>query len=174
MMSAAMRNYFSKSNILKILHRLTCVWGMLLAAYGLLICVFTVLDALDDLRIYTDLGFSYSLHYFLRKEHFAGCVVFFLMVTGEIILYTLLCRRAEEKRLIPWGLWYLGTMLAIHAAAWVNYNSLQIPIPYLPDPDEVEWLYNIFINFTILPSIAYFTLYLMRVRKRRPKESLDN
>ncbi len=167
------RNCLNKSAILKILHRITCVLGTLLAAYGLLICVFTVLDALDDLRVYKALGFSYTLRYFLRKEHFAGCVVFFLMVTGEIVLYILLCRRAEEKRLIPWGLWYLGTMLAIHAAAWINYHSLQIPIPYLPDPDETEWLYNTFINFTILPSIAYFTLYLMRVRKRRPREKLD-
>ncbi len=101
MMLTNIRYYLNKSNILKILHRLTCVWGMLLAAYGLLISVFTVLDALDDLRVYKALGFSYTLHYFLRKEHFAGCAVFFLMVTGEIVLYILLCRRAEEKRLIP-------------------------------------------------------------------------
>jgi len=108
----------------------------------------------------------------LREENFWECAVFFLVVTGELVLYIFLCRRAEKKEPISWGAWYLGTMPAIHVAAWINYYSLQISIPYLFDP--VDAFDDAFVNFTILPSIAYFTLYLMRVRKCRPREKLDN
>jgi len=170
MMLTSIRYDLSKSNIFKILHRITCALGLLLAAYGLLMCIFTVLDALDDLQIYTDLGFSYTLQYFLREENFWACAVFFLVVTGELVLYIFLCRRAEKKEPISWGVWYFGTLLAIHAAAWINFYLLQIPIPYLFDSDDVEWLYRAFVEFTTLPSIAYFSLYLMRVRKHRSKE----
>lgn len=162
------RNCLNKSTILKVLHGIACALGSLVAAFGLLTCVCQFYSALCDLRRHSGLGFSYSLQYFLRKEYFGAWVVFFLVVTGELVLYIFLCHRAEKKEPISWGVWYLGTTLAIHAAAWISFYSLQIPIPYLFDSDKVEWL------FTILPSIAYFTLYLMRVRKCRPREKSDN
>ncbi len=145
------RNHLNKSTILKILHRIACALGSLVAAFGLLTCVCQFYSALCDLRRHSGLGFSYTLQYFLRENHFGAWVVFFLLVTVELVLYIFLCRRAEKKEPISWGVWYLGTMLAIHAAAWINYYSQQIPIPYLYDFDKVGWLYCAFANFTILP-----------------------
>lgn len=97
MMSATMRNYLSKSNILKILHRITCALGSLLATLGLLICVCQFSLALDGLRKYSSLGFSYTLQYFLREEYFWACAVFFLVVTGELVLY-IFCAAGSRKR----------------------------------------------------------------------------
>ncbi len=91
------RNHLNKSAILKILHRIACALGSLVAAFGLLTCVCQFYSALCDLHRHSGLGFSYKLQYFLRENHFGAWVVFFLLVTGELVLY-IFCAAGSRKR----------------------------------------------------------------------------
>ena len=52
------------------LHIFACVTSFLLAMHYFLRCCIGISLALDDLRLYKDLGFSHNLWYFLKEYHF--------------------------------------------------------------------------------------------------------
>ena len=72
------QNHSNKSTALKILHRAACILAMLLAIYNLFESIWRFFDALEDLELLTDLGFTHSLQYFFAWEPFYNQLFLFL------------------------------------------------------------------------------------------------
>lgn len=168
------QNCSGESVTLKILHRTTCILSTLLTVLSLFSCVFRLFIALTAFHEQSAQGFSYSLQFYLRDTYFYFNMVFFLLAAVELVLYVFLCHRVWKKGPVRWGVWYLGGMLVIHAAACIHAYLLPIPRFPVDVADEAKMTYRFFVSLTTLQSIPYFILYLMRVRKFTSKEKSEN
>ena len=82
-------DYFSKSRILSILHRIVCILSGMLVIWYFLLCIFSVKGALDDMNKFGGLGFSYPLQHYLALNGFWESVILLVTVTAEFLLYIL-------------------------------------------------------------------------------------
>ena len=139
-------------------HTAACSLIVLLAIYCLLACIGSWQGALQDMEKFHALGSSEPFWYYLKQNDFGAMVVMLASVSGELLLYILLCRRAERRRL-----WYFAVMLVLHGAAWLHSHSLGPA--YMLYASVGEWAvhYRAIANIGIFPAVVYFALYAMRV-----------
>lgn len=160
-----------KPDFLSFLHWIACIFCTLLTVYCLFYCYLSFTGALQDMRKYGGLGFSYPFQYYLKKNNFSENVNPFLCVTAEFLLYIAQYRRAERKKPFRGSIWYFSVMLVIHAVVWLHANSLSLPDgPPFSSADLPGVRYRRFANMTILPSVIYFILYSLRSRKLRSEK----
>ena len=152
---------------LSILHRVTSVLIALLALYWLLMSILSYDGALQDMRKFSGLGFSYPFEYYLLTNRFPEALATFLCVTIEFLLYFTLYCRANKGKLLRGSVFYFSVMLVVHAAVWLHAHYLipEYVFQFSYGDKFVEIDYCSFANDTIFPAVAYFVLYLFRVRK---------
>lgn len=156
-----------KPDFLSILHRIACVYGTLITVFCLFRCCLSVVNALQDVHKYDHTGtFPYFL-YFLDEYQFAEDVCIFLLMTAELLLYVAQYRRAEQRKPLWGSILYFIVMLVLHTAIWLHADSLPSPDWPYEVTDEAVMHYRFFANVTVSPSIVYFVLYLLRMRKIR-------
>ena len=150
-------------------HRIVCILSVLLIALCSLRCVASYTCALQDMKKFTGLGFSYSLLYYLKENSFLVTVGQFLLILSEFIFYIRLYMRAEVNKAFRYSLTSLYIIMALHIAAWFHANSIVQGYP--PPVLTSEWAihYRTTTNITILPTIAYSVLYSFRVLNLRKK-----
>lgn len=147
-------------------HRITCIFSALIAVYYLLMCVLSFSGALQDMKKFGGLGFSYSLGYYLVNNSFPEAMQMFLPVTAEFLFYLVLYRRAEQKKRNQGSIWYFSLMLILHIVIWLHANSLDIPeSPPFITADGFGLRYYFFTTITVLQAIVYLVLFVFRVRK---------
>ncbi len=174
-MSETAQKHSNKSIALKILHRAACTLAILLAADNLFGSIWRVFDALEDLDILTDLGFSYSLQYFLHKNHFIISCFFSLLAVAELILYVVLCRKVREGKLVRWGSWAVAILAAVHVLACIYTNLLPIPRAFpANDIEETQMLYRGFWEWGLLPSALCTISYFVPLRSRKSNVASGN
>ena len=155
-----------KQDLLSILHRTACILFTVLAAWCLLRCCLAVSLSLQDLRKYGGLGFSYPFTYYLKENYFLENVVMFVCVAAELGLYILQCRRAEECIPFRGSIPYFSLLLVIHVGLCLHACSLPRPefFPSTPAEEAIAH-YHYWATLTVAPSITYFILYLLRIRR---------
>lgn len=169
------QNRGGESTALKVLHRTACILGTLKTAYCLLRIILSVVCAFDDLELYSDLGWSYPLGYYLKEEGFAESIFTFLGVFAEFWLYLLLCRRAKKGKPLPWGKPYSRVMPVIHVAMFVLTSLIWMPYqPFHSPLEEATLNFRAFANVSVLPAALYSIAYLMRLRKAVSKEVITH
>lgn len=148
-----------KQDLLYRSHGAACRLIGLLILYCLLCCIGSWQGALQDMDKFRALGSSRPFGYYLETNDFAGNAGMLVSVSAELLLYIVLCRRAERRTL-----WYFAVMLVLHGAAWLHSHSLG-PV-YLLYTAVGKWAvyYRALANISILPACTYFILYAMRVR----------
>lgn len=157
-----------KPDLLSGLHRTACVLFTILAGWCLLRCFLSFSLAWDDARLFGDLGFSRPFSYYLRDYYFLENIVMFALVTAELALYLLLCRRADQYIPFRGSILYFAVVMAIHVALCIHANTLPRPEFYASTPaEEAITRYYYWATLTVTPSVAYFALYLLRLWKIR-------
>lgn len=154
------------SDVLTVLHRIACIFCGLLMIYLLLRCYLSFSCALQDTQKFEHTGTFPFFLYFLDEEDFLGEVNVFLLVAIEFWMYIVQFRRVEDHKSFRGSILYFSIMLAIHAAVCLHANSLVLPnCPPYTAADEAGLGYRAFANMTIMPSVIYFSLYLMHLWK---------
>lgn len=155
-----------RPDFLSLFHRVTCVFGVLITAYYLLMCISSFTSAMDDMRKYGGLGFSYSFPYYLIRNSFPKTMGMALPVTTEFLIYVMLCRGKDQKKSHRGEVTYFSILLVFHVVIWLYVNSLDFPEspPYITE-EGVTIDYCVFASITMLQTVVYFVLYLLRVRK---------
>lgn len=162
---------FPKSDACAVLHRIACVFGVLITAFCLLRCFLSVGLALQDVRKYEHTGtFPYFLH-FLDENSFSENICMFQLMTAELLLYITQYRRAVQRKPLRGIIWCFTVILILHTGIWLHANSLPSPkVPYeMTDLAVNDYL--TFANVTVLPSIVYFVAYFSRIWKNRSRKS---
>lgn len=153
-------------DFLPILHRISCIYGVLITIFCLFRCYLSVTNALQDVHKFEHTGtFSYFLH-FLGEYDFLESVFTFQLVTVELLLYVVQCRRVNQKKSSRGSIWYFVVMLVLHAIIWMHANSLPLP-DFGPSnvAEEAGMKYRFFANVTVSPPVGYFFSYLWRMHK---------
>lgn len=160
-----------KPHTLFALHRIACVYGTLISVFCLFRCYLSVANALQDVHKFEHTGtFPYFL-YFLDEYQFLEAVCTFLLMTVELLLYVSQYRRAEHKKPFRGYFGYFTIILVLHVTIWLHANSLPLP-DFGPSSvaEEAGMHYRFFANVTVSPSIVYFILYTLRVRKHESEK----
>ena len=158
-----------KSDFLSRFHRFVCIFSLILTAFCLLRCIASYEGALQDMRKYEGLGFSYPVQYYLEKNCFLVIVGQFLWVTCEFLLYIVQCRWAHQKKSLWGSLWYFYVMLVFHTATWLHANSIVQGYPPPASTCRLVLDYRTLANISILPALLYSLSYTLRVHKLRLK-----
>ena len=156
-----------------VLHRIACIYGALIAAFLLFMCVLSVLNAEQDIHKYEHTGtFSYFL-YFLNEYEFTEHLCMFLLAIAELLFYFAQCHPIKKKGSSRGSVWYLGAILVLHIIIWLHANSLPIPdtSPYT-EVEEAALTYRFFANVTVSPTVGYFVSYLSRMYMVRSTRSI--
>ena len=159
-----------KTDLLSYLHRTACMYGTLFVIFCLSRCYLSFANALQDVHKFehTD-TFTYLLYY-LGEYQFLETVCSFLLVMTELLFYVAQYRRITQGKPLRGGIGYFFVMLVIHTAICLHANSLPLP-DFGPSSvaEEAGMHYRFFANVTVSPSIIYFVLYLLRLRKSGAK-----
>ncbi len=160
-----------KPNALFALHRIACVYGTLITVFCLFRCYLSIANALQDIRKFEHTGTFLYFLYFLDKYQFLEAVCTFLLMTVELLLYVSQYRRAEHKEILRGCFWYFFVIIALHIIIWLHAHSLALP-DFGPSSvaEEAGMHYRFFANMTVSPSIVYFILYSLRVRKHKSEK----
>lgn len=162
------RKEYSKSQkleLLRKLHMIAWLFGALLSLYCLLRCIAALDGAMKDFSKFRDLGFSRTFHCHLQNNGFYREIVPLLGVGLEWFHFSLQFYRADKYNQKASSIWIFSFLLIVHITMWLN--SRVLPLPDLPAWELVDFpvvQYRRFANMTILPSIIYFMLYLLRIR----------
>lgn len=148
------------------LHLVACVFSMLIIIYYMLMCIASFFGALDDMRKFGGLGFSYPIQHYLNINSFGKSIARFLAVIGEFLLYIILYRRIKKVKLHWIGMWCMAAMLLLHTAMCIYAIALDMPKspPYIAE-NGVGRDFCVFAYLTGIQAIVYFILYLSRVQK---------
>lgn len=163
---------YSKKNVGQTLflrlHDVVCSICGLLAVRYLLMCLLTFVQSVQDIRKYGSLGSPKSLLHYLIQNNFNDYLIFFVCIAVELLLYIILCRRANQKKKPLWGgSLYLLAMIGFHTLLVMHSHGF---IPgHIPEfsglLDTSIILYGEFARYTILTAFTYFVMYLLRIRK---------
>lgn len=154
-----------KSDLLATFHLIGCGLCTLLCAYLLVLCCISFSGALHDLQKYEYAG---SFLHFLGENDFWEFLCVFLLMVAEFRIYVVQCRRAEEQVSFLGSILYFSVLLLFHGIVLLHANSLSLPdVPPYTAADSAGFLYRSFAILTILPSVLYWVLYLLRVWKSR-------
>lgn len=148
------------------LHRITCTYGTLITVFCLFQCYLSVTNALQDVHKFEHTGtFPYFL-YFLDEYQFAEELLMCLLMATELLLYIVQYNRALKATAFPGSILYFILTLIFHIFIWTHANSLPLP-KFGPSTvaEEAGMEYRYFANVTVLPSVLYFILYLLRVHR---------
>lgn len=169
------QNHSNKSTALKILHRAACILAMLLAIYNLFESIWRFFDALEDLELLTDLGFTHSLQYFLHGNHFTISCFFSLLAVAQLILYVVLCRKVREGKPICWGSWVIAIFAAVHVLACIYTNLLPISREFpANDIEEIQMYYRGSWEQSLLPSVLCAVSYFVHLRSWKSNVANEN
>ena len=162
-----------KPGALSFLHRAACIYGTLFVVFCLLRCYLSVANALQDVYKFEYAGTFPYLLYYLGEYRFLETVCTFLLVMAELLFYVVQYRRITQGKPLRGGIWYFFVMLVIHTAICLHANSLHLP-NFGPSSvaEEAGMYYRFFANVTVSPSIIYFILYLLHVRKLGSKKDV--
>ena len=148
-------------------HRLCCLFGGLIMADYLMMCIFCFLGALDDMELFSALGASYSFGYHLIKNYFPEVILEFLLLIIEFLLYVILYYRVVKMKHLVGGVWYFGIVVSFHVLMLVYAASLDSPeFPFFISAVGITRRYYLFSCKTMLQSIGYLISYFLRIRKR--------
>ena len=148
------------------LHIFACVTSFLLAMYYFLRCCIGISLALDDLRLYKDLGFSHNLWYFLKEYHFQYDFLPLIIAAAELLLYMRLYRKSLEGKAGWMGALVLGIMAAAHILIWVHACHLDLPsVPVKNEAEERMLLYFYFARNARLHPVVCLLAYVARMWK---------
>lgn len=154
-----------------LVHWLCCILSGLLMAYYLLMIIFSFSMALDDMELYEDLGFSFSLGYHLTENYFPEIVQMVLPLAVEFILYLILYRYVENVRIRRIILWYFGILALLHIFLFTHAASLDYSkSPPYTAADDLRRNYYIFARIAMVQSGAYFVSYFLRFQETRAME----
>lgn len=153
-----------KTGFSSVLHRISCIIGIIITIFCLFCCYLSVANALQDVRKFEHTGtFAYFLH-FLDEYDFAETVLIFLLMAVELLLYLVQYRRAAQKQLFRGSILYFTVIMVLHLICCLHANAL--PLPDFGPANAAEsagmW-YRHYTNVTISPSIGYFISYHWRI-----------
>ena len=133
-------------------HRIACGTGRLMMALALFYCGLSFAGAMQDMRKFGGLGFSYSFGHYLEENDFRHSLWPLLCVTAEFALY--LTQRTKRT-------WFFAAMLVLHTGLWIHAMVLSAPagIGYNP-----FGYYLRFAKMTLLPTVAYFVSNFLGMR----------
>lgn len=159
-----------KTDVITILHRIVCILCTIIAFIYLLRCCCSFACAMDDLRVYEGLGFSYPFSHYLNENMFIETVRMFLPVFLEFLAYYILCRKSKKSKSFFSCILYFYVMLVLHTVIWLHARSLDFPKfpPYIT-ADGVRFDYYIYAITSIWTSATYLIMYLLRTWKHRSK-----
>ena len=158
-------------DVLSFLHRITCIYGILITVFCLFQCYLSVANALQDVHKFEHTGtFSYFLH-FLDEYNFAEDLLMCLSIATELLLYIVQYNRVQKAKPFTGSIWYFTVMMIIHVIIWIHANSISLPkLPPYNVADEAGLYYRASANLTVIPSVIYFIQYLLCIRKCRTKQ----
>lgn len=115
--------------------------------------------------MYRDLGFSYSVGYFLIENNFPEAVQELLPMLVEFLLYCILYRRAERMKHPGAAAWFFGIMVLLHGILFAHAASLDFPEepPYVT-AEGLSRVYLLFAHTTLIQSVGYLIAYLLHLR----------
>lgn len=133
------KTYFSpgmiKCGLSSILHRITLILGFLIAMHYLCMCVFSIRGALNDMRKFESLGFTYSFWSYLCRNRFVENIWKFVLIGFEYVLYIVMYRNISLKQYIRISVVYFAGMLVAHLILLLSadYSTLPITPPYIAE-----------------------------------------
>ena len=153
-----------KCRLSSILHRITLLLGFLIAVYYLFMCVFSIRGALNDMRKFEGLGFSYSFWSYLCNNRFIDNIWKFALITFEYVLYTVLYHRISRKQYIQISVAYFVVMLVYHLILLlsVNYSVLPIIPPYIAE-NGFSLSDGIFLGIAAIQAVMYAVTFCLTV-----------
>lgn len=138
-------------------HRIACGLGLMTTVFALFYCGLSVAGAVQDMRKFGGLGFSYSISHYLKENDFQHGLWLFACVVAEFVLYAVQSRRRERRK--RWLFWIL---LVLHAGMWVHATVLSAAAGLGYNP---AGYYLRFSEMTVLPAAAYFVSYSLQTRE---------
>lgn len=152
--------------LLTALYWIVFAFGLLLSLYYLLRCYIGVSSAVQEMCKYSDLGATHSLWYYLDKENIYTDLLPILLVTAQLLVYVIVCRRGEYQATSWIGILYFLTMSAFHLCLYMHANSLDLPsIPVQNEAERMVKLYHSFANRSLTQPFLYLSVYLLYVWK---------
>ena len=159
-----------KPDSLSLLHRIVCFCCVLITTYYLLMCIFSICGAIQDMQKFGALGFSHPFGYYLVDNSFPEAICMCLPITSEFLFYVVLYSRAKHMKHPRISSWYLSVMLVLHTIIWLHANSLEIPnSPPFISSDGLGLRYYIFTTITVVQSVVYLILFNMCAHKAMHK-----
>lgn len=134
-------------------HRIARGMGLMMMVLALCYCGLSVGGALQDMRKFGGLGFSYPFAYYLKENDFGYSLWPLLWVTAEFVLYRI--RRQIRTRLF-------AVLLALHAGLWIHAMVLSAAAENGYNP---AGYYLRFAWMTLLPAAVYFVSNFLETRK---------
>lgn len=131
--------------------------GLMMMALAVFYCGLSVSGALQNMRKFSGLGFSYSFAHYLKENDFGRSLWPLLCVTAEFALYWLWGQ--NRPRLFAF-------LLALHTGLWIHAMILSAPagIGYNP-----AGYYLRFAWMTLLPAVAYFVSNFLGTKESERK-----
>lgn len=165
-------DYFkNKLDYSALAHRLSCTLSGLLIVYYLIMCIFSLSGALDDMELYEGLGFSHSFGYHLIENYFLEIIQMFLPVTAKFFVYLILYHRTEKMKFRGIGLCYFGVAVLLCTFMFAHALSLDFSkLPPYTATDDMRRNYYRLSRTMMLQSAGYLISYLLHVKKIRSIE----
>lgn len=138
-------------------HRIACGLGLMMVVFALFYCGLSVSGAVQDMRKFGGLGFSYSISHYLKENDFQHSLWLFACVVAEFVLYTVQNRRREYRKR-----WLFCILFVLHAGMWMHATVLSVPARLGYNP---AGYYLRFFEMTVLPAATYFISYFLRTRE---------
>ena len=160
-------DYFSKSRILSILHRIVCILSGMLVIWYFLLCIFSVKGALDDMNKFGGLGFSYPLQHYLALNGFWESVILLVTVTAEFLLYILQDGLTARSKARGGSIWYFVIVLALYFGIWMYLHLIAQGCIAGSSFGSILYRYRIYIYESLVFNCAYLVLYYFRIYKQR-------
>ena len=156
------RNRSTENNTpdwLCVIHRIVCTVCSMVVVLSFLRCSLSFIGALQDANKFSGLGFSYPFYHYLLENQFPEDALMCLLVFTELLHYVFQYRRATAFRPLRGMIWCFAGMLLFHSIIWWHANSIMVS-------STSTWAsyYYDYANISILPSAAYFAIYLLRIQ----------
>lgn len=122
-------------------------------------CGLSFAGALQDMRKFSGLGFSYPFGYYLKENNFLYGLLPFFCVTAEFAVYLALRKRRS---------WLVLAMWVLHGGMWVHAMILSVPAG---NGYNSAGHYLRFAELTLLPTVGYFVSCFLQVKEYRRKSA---
>lgn len=137
-------------------HRLGCILGSLISVYYMLLCVFSLSNALEEMQTFRGLGFAHSIWYYLQKNSFTEALQMFLIAIAEFLLYLILHYKSPNQKSFKRNTICFVVLLMVHVCMWLHAAFSDFPDypPYIAT-NGISMRQYIFLCITMLESFVY-------------------